>query len=240
MEEASDLVRRVDEDRWLASRFAPAEQRAHLVAIYALNFEIAHAVESVTQAALGDIKLAWWREALEELAASKAPRAHPALTTYAPFFDASVLPHWRGIIDARGRDLEAAPSTDIAALNAYLDATAGGVMRLALAACGAGAPDAFIENAARAWGYAGLLRAQAHWTVRGRILLPAGVTEDAVIDSGSDAYAKVRASKPASHAFPAIGYLALTPRYYAALAAHKPAPSLFARQATLLVASLTF
>ncbi len=33
-------VRRVDEDRWISSRFAPPEQRRALVALYALAYEL--------------------------------------------------------------------------------------------------------------------------------------------------------------------------------------------------------
>ncbi|MBC8107455.1 MAG: squalene/phytoene synthase family protein, partial [Anaerolineae bacterium] len=60
------LVRRVDEDRWLASRFAPAPVRERLIALYAVNYEIARLSETVREAPLGDIRLEWWRSALSE------------------------------------------------------------------------------------------------------------------------------------------------------------------------------
>ena len=50
-------VRRHDEDRWLASRFAPADVRARLIAIYALNYEIARTAEVVSTPALVEIRL---------------------------------------------------------------------------------------------------------------------------------------------------------------------------------------
>ena len=40
----------------LASRFAPPEARRQLIALYALNYEIAHTAETVTQATLGDMR----------------------------------------------------------------------------------------------------------------------------------------------------------------------------------------
>ena len=68
MDEAlDDLVRRVDEDRWLASRFAPADVRARLIALYAVNYEIARTAEVVREPGVGDIRLAWWRDALAEI-----------------------------------------------------------------------------------------------------------------------------------------------------------------------------
>ena len=36
--EIDKRVRRVDEDRWISSRFAPAGQRRALTALYALNY----------------------------------------------------------------------------------------------------------------------------------------------------------------------------------------------------------
>ena len=92
MDDLSDLVRRADEDRWLASRFAPADARRRLVAIYALNYEIARTADVVTQAALGDIRLAWWREGIAEVFDAKPVRAHPALEAFDAMRDEAAWP----------------------------------------------------------------------------------------------------------------------------------------------------
>ena len=43
------LIRRVDPDRWLASRYvADAEARADLLALYAFNYELSRASASAT------------------------------------------------------------------------------------------------------------------------------------------------------------------------------------------------
>ena len=74
------LVRRVDPDRWLASRFiADAEQRADVVALYALNYELAHVAETVREPLVGEIRLTWWREAIDAIFAGEPPRRHPVL-----------------------------------------------------------------------------------------------------------------------------------------------------------------
>ena len=78
MEALDALVRRVDEDRWLATRFASADAREKLIALYAVYYEIAHSTEAVREATLGDIRLEWWRAGVEEIAEGKPPRA-PAL-----------------------------------------------------------------------------------------------------------------------------------------------------------------
>lgn len=67
-----------DRDRWLVCLYAPASARAGLIALFALDCELAQLVASTTEPMLGEIRLAWWRERLEELDAGKAP-AQPLL-----------------------------------------------------------------------------------------------------------------------------------------------------------------
>ena len=70
-ETLDDLVRRVDPDRWLASRFiADASARADVIALYAFNYELARVAGGVSNALMGEIRLTWWREAMEEIAAA--------------------------------------------------------------------------------------------------------------------------------------------------------------------------
>jgi hypothetical protein len=77
-ETLDDLVRRVDPDRWLASRFiADTKARADVIALYAFNYELARVAGGVSNALMGEIRLTWWREAMEEIAAGKTPRKHP-------------------------------------------------------------------------------------------------------------------------------------------------------------------
>ena len=70
------LVREADHDRYLATLFAPAEHRDALYALYAFNVEIARVRDLVRQPMPGEIRLQWWREALEGERDSEAA-AHP-------------------------------------------------------------------------------------------------------------------------------------------------------------------
>jgi phytoene synthase len=236
----SALVRRVDEDRWLAARFAPRPPRDRLMAIYAVNYEIAKTVETVREPRLGMIRLAWWREAISEIAEGKGAPAHPAAEALE-----SALPlplgEFQTIIEARERDLDATPFAGWAELQTYVDATAGAVFRLGLAASGA-APvtDDFVVPAGRAWGFAGLLRAREVWAGRGRTAIPEQTRGEGLAyfaDRARTAYAEARrASRDLGpDFFPAYGYLALVPAYLKSART----PALLARQFTLLKASLT-
>ena len=75
-EEIDKRVRRVDEDRWISSRFAPAAERRALVALYALAYELVRVREAVSEETLGLIRFQWWREAIQEIEAGKPPRGH--------------------------------------------------------------------------------------------------------------------------------------------------------------------
>jgi phytoene synthase len=68
-------LKRADEDRWLATRYAPPEARERLVAIYLLHQELSRALHA-TEAMLGKIRIQWWRETIEQLAGRGALRRH--------------------------------------------------------------------------------------------------------------------------------------------------------------------
>ena len=67
MDELADEVRRGDPDRWRAAMLAPAAVRPGLFALYAFNLEVARAPWLASEPALAAIRLAWWREALDEI-----------------------------------------------------------------------------------------------------------------------------------------------------------------------------
>jgi hypothetical protein len=68
-------LKRTDEDRWLATRYAPAGGRERLVALYLLNQELQRALHA-KEAMLGKIRLQWWRETLEQLGGAAPLRRH--------------------------------------------------------------------------------------------------------------------------------------------------------------------
>jgi phytoene synthase len=244
MHDLDTLVRRVDEDRWLASRFAPALVRERLIAIYAVNYEIARTAESVSEPALGDIRLEWWRAGLEEIADGVMPRQQPALselnrTIKAPLH-AKLL---QAIVAARGKDFEPAPFATWGDLDAYVDGTAGVVLGVCIAQCAAprAAPEAFVAAAGRAWGYAGLLRAAAQWRARGRSALPTSGTPEEMLARARGYHEEARrfSRELPSEVFPAIGYLAFIPGYLRALRAGSAEYPLLLRQGRIIAASAT-
>jgi phytoene synthase len=211
--ELDEAVRQADPDRWLASRFiADPTARAEVVALYAFNHELARATEVARDALLGEIRLTWWREAFEEVAAGKAHRRHPVVDVLAHSgFDPNDL---AALAEARMADLDPAPFENEAAALEYIDATAGAIMALAAGRLHPDASSGQTRQAARAWALAGLWRAAK---ATGRVRLPAEW-------SGTGVRARVGAALAAANrdgkglpaeAFPAVAYACLAGRYAA-------------------------
>lgn len=148
----AERLRAADLDRYLATLYAPAEARASLFALYALDLELAEVVRTTTQPMVGLIRLAWWREALEKLDRAPPP-AQPLLIALAK----SVLP--RGVTGAFLSGIEAgfaALLEDPVDLYAYVKGR--GATLFAAAAVLSGDSGAGARNAGRIWAAAELLR----------------------------------------------------------------------------------
>ncbi len=202
------LVRRVDPDRWLASRFvADPAARTDLIALYAFNHELARAAEVASQPLVGEMRLAWWREALDEMFEGRPVRRHPTAQAMTEAvrrrgLDQEAL---TALVDAHLRDLDGWPLAAGEAL-AYAQATAGRLMALAAAVLAPRAALGSVEAAGQAWGVAGLSRV-------GR--LPAEWSGDDVhrhiVHALGSANAHLRALPVA--AFPAVAYATLARAY---------------------------
>ena len=215
LEDLDAVVRRADPDRWLASRFiGEADARADVIALYAFNHELARVAETVREPLMGEIRLTWWREALDEIFADKTPRRHPVVDALGLAVRRRNLARapLEAMVEARFSDLEPDALAEDAALDAYIDATAGALMALAVAAV-AGVEAHSGRPAARAWGLAGLLRLRQAGVQR----LPARWTDAAVTEAVRDALREARTGVGALPvtAFPCVAYATLA-RAYAA------------------------
>jgi phytoene synthase len=167
--------------------FAPADRREHLLALDAFSLELARVREQVTETMLGQIRLQWWREAVDGIYAG-TPRRHEVATALADAIvrhrlDRAMLER---MIDAREADLADEPPADLAALEAYADGTAG---QLAVASLGVlGADTQAAREAALsvgiAWALTGLLRATVFHARAKRLYLPAALLDRHGVDRG--------------------------------------------------------
>jgi phytoene synthase len=167
-------VRRQDPERYLACLFAPAARREALFALYGFNLEVAKTAEVVSEALLGRIRLQWWRDSLEGIYSGQT-RAHQVVKPLAAAIRDHDLPRapFETLIDAREGDLEREPPASLDALEAYAEATSGGLQVLALEILGAaGAAEAAARHVGIVWALTGLLRAVPFHASQRRLYLP--------------------------------------------------------------------
>lgn len=130
--DVAEIARAGEPDRHLAALLAPEPERAALLALAALAAELAQIPHrAVREPFMGEIRLQWWREALElppgESAGHRVADAvrQAARTCRLP---AALLD---GMIEARARELLAAPFDDEAQLRGFLWRTEGALFALA-------------------------------------------------------------------------------------------------------------
>jgi phytoene synthase len=180
-------LRNHDRDRYQTALFAPAARRDALFALYAFNYEIARARESVGEPMLGLMRLQWWRDALDEIYAGKPPRRHEAAVPLAEAILAHNLSqtHFTALLDARAQDMEEVPPESLAALENYAAATSGSLILLALELLGVREAKAAAAGRAVGIAYAltGLLvAAPFHAQQQRRLFLPAALTAQHDVD----------------------------------------------------------
>jgi 15-cis-phytoene synthase len=183
--EVRDAAMLGEPDRYLAATLAPVQVRADLAAIAAFAAELGRIPSVVSEPMLGDIRLQWWREALErgrEGHRSGHPVADSIIDAQLRHgFSPEVL---LAMIDARELDLAGGMPQDDAGLAAYLHATQGHPFRLALGVLGAGAEqaDTLARTAGEAYGIARLTGRLAMLIHNGGVILPAERLQAAGMD----------------------------------------------------------
>lgn len=173
-----DLARRFDPDRFLAAQFAPAARRPTLAALLAFNLEVAKTAEVVREPMLGTIRLQWWRDSLDGIAAG-TPREHAVVTAIAEAIHARALPLdcFHRMIDAREADLDPAPPATLADLLAYCRDTSASLTDLSLRCLDARDAVAAGKAVGTAWALVGLMRAVPFHARARRVYLPADLID---------------------------------------------------------------
>ena len=215
--ELDALIRRVDPDRWLTSRFiADAEARIDVLALYAFDHELARARRAVSTPLMAEIRLTWWREALDEIFQGRAARRHPTAEALSAAAARRGLP--RAPLDAMidGQiDILEANTLDASAALRWADQVHGSAAGLAAQTLG-GRPE-HAAPAGRVWGLAQAVRAGL-------------IGAEAVRPLLAEALA---AARQAARQLPAAAFPAALP---ARLAAMGGAPGPLARRITLILA----
>jgi len=166
------LVERGDPDRFRAAMAAPVAARAVLFPLYALNIEVSRAPWLTEEPMIAEMRLQWWRDVLEEIAAGTAVRAHEVSTALADVLDTEAARALDRLVAARRWDIYRDPFEDEAEFNDYLGATAGELMWQAARLLGVDMTrEQAVRRFAQAVGLSRYLQAVPELEARGRIPL---------------------------------------------------------------------
>lgn len=193
-EACAALVERGDPDRFLVAMSAPVAARAKLFPFYAFNLEAARAPWLTEEPMIAEMRLQWWRDVVEELAAGKPAKAHEVVGPLAGVMQADDAPAMDALIAARRWDIYKDAFEDAAHFQAYLEDTSGGLMWLTAKALGA-ANEQGCRDVGYAAGMAAWFQAVPELEARGRIPLVDGRPEavQALAQSALDRFVRFKA-----------------------------------------------
>ncbi len=241
------LVERGDPDRFAATMAAAPAARAVLFPIYAFNLEVARAPWVTAETMIAEMRLQWWRDALEEIGAGGTVRRHEVVTPLAQVLDGEGAQLLDALVEARRWDVYRDPFEDQAGLERYLEVTGGHLMLAAARALGE-VDRAAALDAGYALGLANFLRAVPDLEAKGRVPMVDGRPEAvaALAAEGVKRLKRARAARisktvraaflPAWQAGPLLTLAARTPERVKDGALQL---SEFSRRARLLRAAMT-
>lgn len=192
-------------DRYLSALLSPRRVQDDLIALAAFAGEIARIPAFVSEPMMGEIRLQWWREALEN--SDLAVRSgHPVADAIRATAAQHGLPMGLlvGFIDAQSTLLHDEPIADDHALAMHLAKTEGALFELALRIVGRTdeLTHAAALEAGQAYGIARLLvDLPASWA-QGRVLIPASR-----LSASGLSLAEVQAGAPADRLAPVLAGL---------------------------------
>ena len=169
----AELVRSADRDRYIATLFAPAEQRGALHALYAFNVELARVREAAHAALPGEIRLQWWSDVIDRQRDDEA-QANPIAAALLAMLDRHGLAREAllDLIDARRFDLYDDPMVTIADLETYARRTSSSLISLAARVVAGVDVEAIAEPAGLASGIIAILRAFPIHAARRQLYVP--------------------------------------------------------------------
>ena len=156
----SEMIRQNDHDRYLVTLYAPEEKRDDLFALYAFNYELSRLRSVVSEPMLGEIRLQWWRDAINNIYQGKRD-SHELIPALAKAVERHDLSRERlmDLIESRARDLYDENPRNMAELDHYLDQTSGNLTCLAAQILGQKDHEFMTRKLGFLWGYVELIRA---------------------------------------------------------------------------------
>jgi len=174
----AELVRSADRDRFIATLFAPAEERGALHALYAFNAELARVRDVAHTALPGEIRLQWWSDVINGERDGEA-HANPVASALLATMERHGLAREKliDLIEARRFDLYDDPMAQVVDLETYARRTSSSVISLAAQVVAGIEVDAIAAPAGLASGITAILRAFPLHVARRQLYLPTEVLD---------------------------------------------------------------
>lgn len=124
-EACAQIVEKGDPVRFRAAMAAPVDARKILFPLYAFNVEVTRAPWVTQEEMIAEMRLQWWRDALEEISAGQNVRKHEVVDALAQVLDQDACKCLDELIAARRWDIYKDPFEDDTHFERYIDATSG-------------------------------------------------------------------------------------------------------------------
>lgn len=175
---SQETLRVHDRDRYLASLLVPEKLRSSFTALYAFNAEIARIRDRISEPIPGEIRLQWWRDAI-----NSDENANPIASALLATIDQYSLPKDKFdlILSARIFDLYNDPLPSIDTLEAYAGETSSLLFLLSALMTGAQSSTALADacgHAGMAHTLTGILRSIGLHSSRGQLYLPLDILHE--------------------------------------------------------------
>ena len=187
------IVQKGDPDRFLAIMSGPVAPREKLFPLYAMNVEVARAPWVTQESMIAEMRLQWWRDALEEIATGGQVRRHEVVTPLATILSAEQAKALDELVLARRWDIYKDPFEDATLFRAHLEKTSGLLLSVAWQLAG-GSTDANVSAIGYADGLARWFQAIPALEASGRLPLVDGRVE-AVASLATEALARLATAR---------------------------------------------
>ncbi|XP_038204156.1 NADH dehydrogenase (ubiquinone) complex I, assembly factor 6 isoform X1 [Arvicola amphibius] len=173
-----ELLRKRDYESYLCSLLFPAECRSSVSALRAFNVELAQVKDSVSEKAIGLMRMQFWRKAVEDIYRNNPPHQPVAAELWKAVKRHNLTKRWlMRIIDEREKNLDDKAYRSIQELENYAENTQSSLLYLTLEVLGV--KDLHADHAAshigKAQGIVTCLRATPYHGSRRKVFLPMDV-----------------------------------------------------------------
>lgn len=173
-------LKTADPDRFMALMAAPHDMRVRFLPLLSFGLEIGRAAWVSNEHLICEMRLQWWQDAIDDIAAGKTPDTHVLLPPLANVIrDHALDPAWfSDMIAARRWDIYQEPFKDKAAFDRHMDHLTGHLMWMQARTLGAStSSESQIRQFAYGAGVAAWLRAVPALEAQKRIPLLDGRSE---------------------------------------------------------------